>query len=85
MFDEEHRDALAPEGPGNLGVSPKESFPPKCLGEFPIRYLTHRSVDNRQEIWRSSYFPSIFGFHSLAKRCASAIWAGVILELTISL
>ena len=28
---------------------------------------------------RPAYFPFLFGFHSLANRCASSIWKGVIL------
>ena len=32
-----------------------------------------------------AYFPSFFGLHSLANRCASVIWAVVIFEATRSL
>jgi hypothetical protein len=32
-----------------------------------------------------AYFTSLFGLHSLAERCASAIMAGVIFRSTISL
>ena len=34
--------------------------------------------------WPTYFFPSFFGFHSRASRCASAIWSGVIYMAAMS-
>jgi len=50
-----------------------------------FRFLRAEDVPPEQFALHAVLHRSIFGFHSLANFCASAIWSGVIIEATRSL